>query len=51
MRVKTLALAVVLVFAAAAVQFGQTRQQPDGMADYQMPPNVIVDILDAPSSR
>src|SRR2546422_2594273 len=48
MRMRKLAYAAALVFAAAAVQFAQTRQQTATTSGYLKPPKVIVDILDAP---
>src|ERR1700754_5151174 len=47
MRMRKLVFVVALVFAAAAVQFAQTRK-PSDAASYLTPPNIIVDILDAP---
>ncbi|MEK6322029.1 MAG: prolyl oligopeptidase family serine peptidase [Acidobacteriota bacterium] len=48
MRMRKLAYAAALVFAAAAVQYAQTRQQAATTSGYLTPPKVIVDMLDAP---
>jgi dipeptidyl aminopeptidase/acylaminoacyl peptidase len=48
MRMRKLVYAAALVFAAAAVQYAQTRQQAANSSGYLTPPKVIVDILDAP---
>jgi dipeptidyl aminopeptidase/acylaminoacyl peptidase len=48
MRMRKLIYAAALVFAAAAVQYAQTRQQAATTSGYLTPPKVIVDILDAP---
>ena len=48
MRKRTFAFAAALIIAASAAQFAQTRQQPSATSGYLMPPQAIVDILDAP---
>jgi len=48
MRIRRFAFAAVLVIAAAAVLYAQTRQPAATTSGYLTPPKVIVDMLDAP---